>query len=516
MKRRRRTGAVLLGICAALLLSAAAAAHPLGNFTINHYTGLRVAPDRILVDQVLDLAEIPAFQEIQAIDTASDGTPAPERVAAHALARCRALAGDLQLEVDGHRLDLALTATSLTFPPGAGGLATLRLVCEYEARLPTSLTAGAAITFADLSYAERIGWREILVEGDGTTVAGGGLLRAGVSGRLTSYPQDLLTQPLSLASVAFTAAPGGPALPPLAIADARPVAAVPNGVTELPAQLAAILRADDLTPPLVALALLIALGLGALHAVTPGHGKTIMAAYLVGTRGSVAQALGLGTTVAVSHTLGVLALGLLTVAASSIFPTERLFPLLGTVSGVLVVGIGAWLLVSLARQLRRRRVAQREHAEAHAHQLDHAHEHEHDHGHDHEEGAHGWHEHGGVRHTHLPPPGIEGTLRWRGIFTLGLAGGLVPSASAILLLLGAVSVGRPAFGLVLIGAFGAGMALVLAGIGLVLVYAGGYVERLPRVARDGRFATATSLAAACVVLAFGLVITTQAVAGLRL
>ncbi len=513
MKRRRRTGAVLLGICAALLLSAAAAAHPLGNFTINHYTGLRVAPDRILVDQVFDLAEIPAFQEIQAIDTAGDGKPAPERVAAHALARCRALAGDLQLEVDGQRLDLALTATSLTFPPGAGGLATLRLVCEYEARLPTSLAADAAITFADLSYAERIGWREILVEGDGTTVAGSGLLGTGVSSRLTSYPQDLLTQPLSLSSVAFTAAPGGPALPPVAIADVRPAAAVPNGVTELPAQLAAILRADDLTPPLVALALLIALGLGALHAVTPGHGKTIMAAYLVGTRGSVAQALGLGTTVAVSHTLGVLALGLLTVAASSIFPTERLFPLLGTVSGVLVMGIGAWLLVSLARQLRRRRVAERGHAEAHAHQREH--DHGHNHGHDDEEGAHGWHEHGGVRHTHLPPPGIEGTLRWRGIFTLGLAGGLVPSASAILLLLGAVSVGLPAFGLVLIGAFGAGMALVLAGIGLVLVYARGYVERLPRVARDGRFAMATSLAAACVVLAYGLVITTQALAGLR-
>jgi ABC-type nickel/cobalt efflux system permease component RcnA len=298
--------------------------------------------------------------------------------------------------------------------------------------------------------------------------------------------------------------------------DAAAAAAVPGGVTELPAELAAALHARDLTPPLIALALLIALGLGALHAVTPGHGKTIMAAYLVGTRGSVAQAVGLGTTVAVSHTLGVLALGLLTVAASSVFPTERLFPVLTMVSGTLVVAIGGWLLVSLARQLRRRRAADREHAHAHAGGLDHDHEHDPDRAEEHAHEHAQEHSHGGLRHSHLPPSGVGAALRWRGIFALGLAGGLVPSASALLLLLGALSVGRPAFGLLLIVAFGAGMALVLAGIGLVLVRARGHLERLPRLARDGRLATGVSLLAACVVLGFGLVITTQALAALRL
>jgi len=386
-----------------------------------------------------------------------------------------------------------------------------------------------------------------VVGGSGAVVTAGDLPISSVSDRLHSYPADLLAQPLDIRAASFSASPGGPALPPLTVPDASPLpgaaplygaavepvpaspadgtpsdtaaaAAVPGGVTELPAELAAALHARDLTPPLIVLALLIALGLGALHAVTPGHGKTIMAAYLVGTRGNVTQAVGLGTTVAVSHTLGVLALGLLTVAASSIFPTERLFPVLTMISGALVLAIGGWLLLSLARQLRRRRAEEREHAQVHATGLDHDHEHAHEDEHESEhesEPAHE-HSHGGVRHSHLPPSGVGAALRWRGIFALGLAGGLVPSASALLLLLGAVSVGRPAFGLLLIVAFGAGMALVLAGIGLVLVRARGHLERLPRLARDGRLATGVSLLAACVVLGFGLVITTQALAALRL
>ena len=547
MMKGRRRRAFFLGPLVALLVPALASAHPLGNFTINHYTGLRVERDRILVDQVLDLAEIPAFQEIQVIDPGAASAPAPGLAAGYALQRCSELATDLELSVGGSRRDLRLTASGVSFPPGAGGLLTLRLVCTYEAGLAGPLAAGTTITFDDRSYAQRIGWREIVVAGDGTTVSGDDLLEAGVSGRLTSYPSDLLAQPLDLPRVAFTAAPGGTALPPFVVPEAvTPVgvapdqalvtgpagpAVVPGGVTELPAELTTLLHTADLSAPLIALSLLIAAGLGVLHAITPGHGKTIMAAYLVGTRGNVAQAIGLGTTVAVSHTLGVLALGVLTVAASSVFPSERLFPILGAISGFLVVGIGAWLLLSLAGQVRRRRAVERLHAAAHTaahanaqghdHPSPRPHEHEHEHAHEHEhEDLHagepgGWHDHGGVRHTHLPAPSLEGTLHWRGIFTLGLAGGLVPSASAILLLLGAVSVGRPALGLVLIVAFGVGMALVLAGIGLVLVYARGLLERLPSIARDGRFATATSLLAACVVLGFGLVITSGALATLR-
>jgi ABC-type nickel/cobalt efflux system permease component RcnA len=540
---RKIARATLIAAALALTLPALALAHPLGNFTINHYAGIRVEPDRVVLDVVIDEAEIPAFQEATRIDADGDGTISEAEAAAERMAACPLLAGSLRLAVDGTRLPLNPAAAGLSFPAGAAGLQTMRLVCVYSATLSAPLGAGASLTFDDTSHAERAGWREIVVQGSGAVVTAGDLPTRSVSDRLRSYPADLLAQPLDIRVASFSASPGGPALPPLAVPDASPLpgaaplyaapvetvpaspadsmpsdtaaaAAVPGGVTEMPAELAAALHARDLTPPLIALALLIALGLGALHAVTPGHGKTIMAAYLVGTRGSVAQAIGLGSTVAVSHTLGVLALGLLTVAASSVFPTERLFPILTMVSGALVVAIGGWLLLSLARQLRRRSAAEREDAADHAAAHEAGLEHGHDHGHDRSD-AHE-HSHGVVRHSHLPPADVGPTLRWRGIFALGLAGGLVPSASALLLLLGAVSVGRPAFGLLLIVAFGAGMALVLTGIGLVLVRARGHLERLPRLAHDGRLATGVSLLAACVVLGFGLVITTQALAALRL
>jgi ABC-type nickel/cobalt efflux system permease component RcnA len=533
---RRLALATLTAATLALTLPALALAHPLGNFTINHYAGIRVELNRVLLDVVIDAAEIPAFQESTRIDADKDGTISAAEARAERERACPLLAGSLRLAVAGTRLPLIAAQAGLSFPIGAAGLQTMRLVCVFSAALPAPLAAGTSVTFEDTSHAERAGWREIVVQGSGTTVRPGDLPVTSISDRLRSYPADLLAQPLDIRAVTFSVSPGGPLLPPLTVPDASPLpgaaplygtapetapspadpaaAAVPGGVTELPAELAAALHARDLTPPLIALALLIALGLGALHAVTPGHGKTIMAAYLVGTRGSVAQAVGLGTTVAVSHTLGVLALGLLTVAASSVFPAERLFPILTMVSGALVVAIGGWLLLSLARQLRRRRAAEREHAHAHASGLDH------DHGlmhtHEHEQDGDGEHTHGGLRHSHLPPSGVGATLRWRGIFALGLAGGLVPSASALLLLLGAISVGRPAFGLLLIVAFGAGMALVLGGIGLLLVRARGHLERLPRLARDGRLATGVSLLAACVVFGFGLVITTQALGALRL
>ena len=544
---RRMTFATLIAAAFALALPGLTLAHPLGNFTINHYSGIRVEPHRVVLDVVIDEAEIPTFQERIRIDRDGDGTVSTTEIEAERLAACPLLAQSLQLVVAGRALSLVTSDAGLTFPPGAAGLQTMRLVCVYSAALAAPLAVGAALSFQDSSHAERIGWREIVVEGSGVSLSAPGLSTTSVSDRLRSYPQDLLTQPLDVRAASFTASPGGPTLTPLPVPDAAPVpgaaplyaatpagdpsspagvnaatgaAAVPNGVTELPAELAAALQAHDLTPPLIVVALLIALGLGALHAVTPGHGKTIMAAYLVGTRGNVPQALGLGATVAVSHTLGVLALGLLTVAASSVFPTERLFPILTIVSGALVLGIGAWLLISLGLQLRRRRAVEREHVRAHAaaHEAGAEHHHDHDRDHDAEASADeaGFHSHGGIRHSHLPTPNVGATLRWRGIFALGLAGGLVPSASAILLLLGAVSVGRPAFGLVLIVAFGVGMALVLIGIGFVLVHARGRLERLPRLARDGRFAIGTSLVAACVVLAFGLVLTSQALAALRL
>jgi ABC-type nickel/cobalt efflux system permease component RcnA len=290
-------------------------------------------------------------------------------------------------------------------------------------------------------------------------------------------------------------------------------------------------------------------GLGVLHALSPGHGKTVMAAYLVGSRGTTRQAIGLGATVTASHTLGVLALGLVSLSASSVIAPERLYPILGIVSGGIVIAIAGWLLIGAARRWWVARAAARTHAAAHAHDHghgnDHAHAHGHDHDHDHghghvhdhgyvhdhadadhhgHDGGHdqapdpaGWHSHGGRRHTHLPSS--PEPLRWRGLFALGLAGGMVPSVSAIILLLGSIAAGRPAYGIALTIAFGAGMALVLVGIGVGLVHARGLLERLPSrllgrsVGRSvGRLVPTGS---AAVMLIAGVLITAQAALTLR-
>jgi ABC-type nickel/cobalt efflux system permease component RcnA len=130
--------------------------------------------------------------------------------------------------------------------------------------------------------------------------------------------------------------------------------------------------------------------------------------------------------------------------------------------------------------------------------------------HDHE-GDPGEHSHGGIRHTHLPP--IDSALSWRALFSLGLAGGLIPSTSALLILLGSMAAGRPAFGLVLVVAFGLGMAVVMTTVGLAMILARGRLDRLPRRSVLGRLAGYAPLVASVAVLTVGVVLTWQAVWG---
>jgi nickel/cobalt transporter (NicO) family protein len=511
------------GVLLAVMVPAVALAHPLGNFTINHFAALRVAPDRVSLDVVIDRAEIPAFQEQQRLDTNGDGTLSPAELDGQRKAECQALASDLHLAVDGAAVAPTLVAAGLSLPSGAGGLSTMRVVCEYEAALAAPIAAGTSVAFEDRSFAERIGWREIVVLGDGVTVAGQGVSKgdaAGVSKRLTNYPTDLLTQPLDERSVAVSVAPGGAALPAWtapdasALAVAAParaiaaVAAVPGGVGE---NLAALVDVQDLTPLAILVSLAIAFGLGIVHALSPGHGKTIMAAYLVGGRGSSRQAVGLGLAVTVSHTLGVLALAGITLAASSLLPPERLYPVLGVASGGLVIVIGASLLWA------RLRVALGRHASDRGH--DHGPEAGHSHVTTSELGAPRPHIHSpahGHQHPHShAPAGGDDSISWRGLLALGLSGGLVPSASALILLLGSISAGRVGYGLVLVLGFGVGMAVVLAGIGLLLVHARRFVQRRlasgrASVAGVKRLVVPVQVATACLVVALGVVLTGQA------
>jgi len=490
--------ALLAGVAWLAVLPATALAHPLGNFTINHYAGLTIGRTAVDVDLVIDMAEIPTFQDRQGMDADGDGSISDEEGDAWAGTACQRLATTIRLDRDGRPQTAAVTSHSVGFPGGAGGLSTLRLECGLTAALVPPLDASATFTFSDPSYAERIGWREIVVNADGTVLDTHGLPAVSASQKLTSYPASMLTQPLDVRTATISARPGAasPASPPPAPSVAISAGgAVPGGVAaDLPPILSEALSGD--------LSLLVWLGalgtafvIGALHAITPGHGKTVMAAYLVGTRGSPAHAVGLGLSVAVSHTLGILGLAFVVIAAEGALPPDVIARTLPVIAAASIVVIGGLMLIGQVRQ----RVAARRSSHEHEH------EHEHDHAH-----AHG-HDHGAGGHSHMPAAGA--TLTWRGLFALGLTGGLVPSASALVLLLGSIVAGRAALGLVLVGVFGLGMATVMSAVGLAMVFARGRLDRIPRSSRFGSIATAVPMLASIAVIGVGVVLTWSAVAG---
>jgi len=506
---RRGSPVVLAAAIANLALLAGASvalAHPLGNFTVNVYAGLRASTTQVAIDTVVDEAEIPTFQERIDLDTDGDGEVSDAEIDAGRKLGCGLLAPSLKLALGGSVVPLELTAAGLSFPPGAGGLSTLRLVCEFVAPLPSPITASTTMTFTNRAHVDRLGWREITLQGDGTTVdSGGAIPTESVSNRLTSYPAALLTRPFSQNEATFTVSPGGPTLPPLAIPDAQPIAglssagpAAPSGAPS-PSPLGAVpggvgfdiplvFRTSDLSPAVVLLALATAVALGAGHALTPGHGKTLMAAYLVGARGTPAHAAGLGLSVTLAHTIGILALAVLVLAAQAALPPDLVVRWLPAIAALTIVGIGAWMIVSEVGR-RSRPVA--------------------DHGHPGPTPT-GVHSHDGVTHSHLPP---GASITWRSLFALGLAGGIIPSTSALLILLGTIAAGRAAFGVVLVVAFGLGMALVMSGVGLAMIFARGRLDRLPSSSRLSGLSQQAPLVAGIVVLLLGLWLTAQAVAG---
>lgn len=547
-----------------------AAAHPLGNFTINHYAGVRIEPDRVLLDIVVDQAEIPTFTARTALDLDGDGQVSDAETASGRVSSCEALVPDLHLRADDAALALHLTAAGLRFPPGAAGLSTMRVVCEFEAPLATPLTAQPRrIAFSDSAFAERIGWREIVASASGATIqVVDGVARDGSpSARLTAYPQAMIAQPLADRSITIDATIGGATSAVPAVSDAEPLgpvasplpvqgsaspaapvgsaaagpsptagagAVIPGGVAG--GDLPSIFRQADLTPVVLLLSVLSAIALGAGHALTPGHGKTLMAAYLVGTRGRPMHALGLGLSVSLSHTVGILVLAALIVGAADILPADLVVRTVPVIAAISIVAIGGWMLFGEWRRRRALRLAGRadEHDHGHGpeddHEHDHPHDHEHgqaaahdhdhdhDHGHEHAAAEHatadgdaGLHSHGGRTHSHLPAAGQA--LTWRSLFVLGLAGGLIPSTSALLILLGSMAAGRPAFGFLLVVAFGLGMAGVMSGIGLAMVLARGRLDRMPSGGRLAQFRDAVPVVAGIVVLGFGLYLTAQAISG---
>lgn len=253
-----------------------------------------------------------------------------------------------------------------------------------------------------------------------------------------------------------------------------------------PDSLVRLLHQGALTPWMLAAALAIAFALGAAHALTPGHGKTIVAAYLVGSRGTLRHAAFLGAMVTFTHTVSVFLLGMATLFLFQYVVPEKITRVLGAVSGLSIVAIGGWMLY---RRLRTRHPHEHHHHE-HDHHHDHAHEHDHEHTHD----------HGQHTHSHLPEE-----ISWSGLMALGASGGLVPCESALVLLLTAVAMRRVGLGLVLLVFFSLGLAIVLMGIGVLVIYA---KNLLPDSARERRgFFRWMPVASAAIVLVLGVLMT---------
>jgi nickel/cobalt transporter (NicO) family protein len=504
-----------------------AEAHPLGTFTINQYSRIEVGSETIHLRYVVDMAEVPALDELKAIDTNRDATVSSVEQAAYLERQAAALVRGLRLTVDGSPAELRVAGQELAFPRVAGSLYTLRLALDLEASLERAAQP-IMVEYRDGNFADRIGWREIIVQPRGGVVLHDSTAPTqDQSDELRAYPQHLLDDPPDVREAHFSVALGAP--PPAMLQPEAAPQSAQDRVTAAPAPpdapaqpardrlgdaVAALIAAKEPTAPLILLALLLAFALGAGHALTPGHGKTIVAAYLVGARGTARHAIFLGLTTTVTHTLGVFLLGFVTLFISNYILPEQLYPWLEFSSGVLVVALGMALLRSRLAGLSGRRASAHFHTHAHHDHThdhhDHTHDH-HDHTHDHHDHAHAHHDHAhahhGHTHTHMPPGADGQPVTWRSLLALGISGGLLPCPSALVVLLSAIALQRVAFGMLLIVAFSLGLASVLTGIGLTLVYARRLFDHLPS---DGRLLRTLPVASAAFITLAGLAITVRA------
>ena len=458
-----------------LFVAPAAFAHPLGNFTVNRGSAIRLTPDAAEVDYTIDMAEIPTYQELPAIDADGDGVASAQELEAWAEREARVIQPGLELRVDGRAVGLSSTSATAVLLPGQAGLQTLRFEGVFSGRVTTG---SGSIAYQDGNADDgRIGWREVTASGDGVALAGSNVPATSPSDELRAYPQDMLSSPLDVTSMSATFSSSATAGASAGSGPGASVDAVARPATET-AGFAGVLARRGL--PLVLLGLILAFGFGAWHALLPGHGKTLMAGAMVGSGARPRQALAVATAVASMHSAAVIALGLAVIALQQTFRPEVLYPWLGTLSGVAAVALGGYLLWTRSSDWRHRR--------RHAHGYDHAHAH-----HD--------------RVFVLRP---DGRLSRRGILTLAFAGGILPAPSALLAMLAAIQAHRVVYGLALVAAFSAGLACALLGVGI------GALRARDAIARRAseRVALALPLVSAIAIVVAGFAIAVRAASAL--
>jgi len=528
------------------------AAHPLGNFSISQYSAIRINGNEIEIRYIIDMAEIPTFQEIQ--ENGIKATTGDSGLESYLERKVETLRDGLGLEVNGQRLMLSAESREILLPPGAGGLPTMKIGIRYKAKLTMDSRAGEyLVSYRDNNFAGRTGWKEIIAIAEpGARILNSSVPEIDRSSQLSDYPADLLNSPpqvleakvtfsttavpVSIVSTASSRIDGGagekarpvnklqiarsehsaskiepveqPAHTPIidpAVIDADSTGANENSPVQLQANRQAtqgnsfteLMATQQRGMGVILIALAVAIGLGAFHALEPGHGKTLVAAYLVGSRGTVKHAFLLGLIVTAAHTAGVYLLGAVTLYASRYIVPEQLYPWLGVISGVMIASLGAVLLV------RRYRGKDGISSHHHHHHSEHTHgsyHHHHHHHHDH------FHDHGRAHHNH----DLNQRVSLRELLTLGISGGIVPCPAALVVLLSAVSMQRVGFGLLLIVAFSVGLAAVLIAIGLLMVYARDFMSRFQT---EGRLFTRwLPLASSILITLFGFGLMIQSVA----
>jgi nickel/cobalt exporter len=455
-----------------ILLAAASAAltlaHPMGNFSVNHYARIQPAPGGLRIRYVMDLAEIPTFELFQQWGEGAD----PKR---KVLEQAAVWAKGLDLRVNGVPVEARVRHAEITLSEGAGNMQVARIVSEL-----TVDARGGTLSYEDRNYQGRAGWKEIVLPGSKDR-----------SAELTVYPQDPLIAPPQdvRTTYSWTSTPAlrteaVPATVPAVAAPPSPAAPAVAGTVVKGDYLSQLLHRGEIGWGLTLIGMAVAFGLGAVHAMSPGHGKTIVAAYLVGSRGTFKHAAFLGAMVTFTHTASVFLLGFVTLFLSKYILPEKLFPILGAISGISIVWVGATLFL---RRLR----GQRHHHHHHDHGHDHHHHHDHHHDHDH---AHA--------HSHMP----EGDVTLGSLIALGASGGLVPCPSALVLLLSAISLGRVGLGMMLLVGFSAGLACVLMGMGILVLCVGNLLPASKKLTGSRAFRL-MPVASAALITCVGVVMT---------
>ena len=443
-----------------------ALAHPLGNFTTNRYARIEVYQDRARLHYIADLAEIPAFQAMPAIDTDKDGSASEAELSEYAAKIAVQYPEKFELTLDGETLPARAIEQQAQLLPGQGGLETLRIAIVYDAPFGDIASGSdSQLTFTDGNFSGTQGWKEVVVRAsEGAQLAVEQALTVDQSDALRTYPAESLRSAPNVSSVSFgwLAGTGSNAPASAEVQTADEGRSLGGGF----ASIFADLSDGNVTLGFLLLSLLIAFAFGAQHALGPGHGKTMVAAYLVGSRGTPKHAIILGATVTATHTSTVYVLGLVTLLAAAYITPEKVYLWMGVAAGVMVVGFGLVLFAQRALSYRKKQAPGAEHRhgifgkththapEVHAPTQDE--DHEHAHGHHHAEGAH---------HHEQPSEAVS----WRSLLSLGVLGGLLPCPSAVVVMVAAISQGQVLLGMLLIVAFSLGLAGVLMGIGVSLV-----------------------------------------------